>query len=447
MSDPASNGWQKFSFKALRDPAFKKLRSSAQMKVLRFVLFSFEWGQPGAVSRPDDEIASELELSLDKWLSLRDLMVLRGIIRESRRVLRPAALTDPEYAQRVYEIAFWLLPDQDTPGQAGRDGRIKEAWGQIVAPSYPEECEENQEMQRRAGRPAKSAEGARTGRERKALFDRRKYCKEHGLPQPDEEAWLADYRAKREADPSAEDSDRGGVTKLPAENGGEFRYAEKGNETHFVTPRAGASEIRADENSSRQESPPAGSNEIPASNEIAAVVTLLSETGIPNPEGECVQLTRSVAEQLARTLPHERIHRQCGWLKFRTEPLPEGKTWAARLVTCIREDWPIPDAARGRLREEKRRRKQEAAAAERRRAEEEDTVRLRAFKAGLDDAMRAELAATMRSRLLPRQREQYERILISGGEVQHILLGAENAVLREMMQAREPAAGAAERTG
>lgn len=200
--------WYKWEPGVIRHPILKRFRAPERVRVLELVALACSWGNVGVIRLYDDEIASELNLSLSDWMARRDRYLLHGVIRQ---VATPAG-------RHAYEIAPWLLPQQQNDQRAA-DCFRPETWEN---PEQPADA--FTDVAARDGAPGVTT-GAMTGAERKALYDARLRARQAGLPEPNKDAFLADYRARRAVEDATQNSNGNGpqvsnVSPLSNGNGG-----------------------------------------------------------------------------------------------------------------------------------------------------------------------------------------------------------------------------------
>lgn len=415
--------WHKFNLDVLRHPKLRSFRSPAQIKILQFLALSVRYDAKGVVPFLDDEIALDLNVPLHHWLTLRDGMIERGIVRQ---VATPAG-------DHVYEVAFWILPDQGNPGGTVHDGRSLVAW-----PALPDDPID------RYADDADSPVDTRTARERTAervalhRYRAKMRAAENRYPTRAENAeFLERYRAERaapvavvEVAPSGAARDgweiQGAyvgpfgvpnVTDLPLENvteacnaaqpvtsrvGVENRLEERDNNSFEVG--TGCNDVTDVTNVTSGEAVTFGAEAVTSDEEAekAVVVALLSE------HGKDYALSVSVAEELFWKYGADMCLLQLKWLEYRRPPKPEKGTRAGQLRDSIAKNWPEPPEAR----------KAEAAAREFAAwaardvliaAEAEaanarlnvEQVRLDLWIAALDDRVRAEIALEAETELAP----------------------------------------------
>lgn len=345
--------WNRFDFGALRDPRLKMFRAGSRWKILQLVEISLRDSQSlGLIALFDDEIASDLGLSLDSWLDLLDRLILRRVVRQ----------LPTEDRTNAYEIAFWLLPKQTSASGVLRDARREDAWDMNPVAVVSNE-EETPARRRGTGR-------AMTGAERTALSRARAEARGLKQPQPNAEAFLAQYRANIAAEsassspPAPHDTATLNteqsviaspvfVTKIGNEIPNVTAEIGNGNGNALALERADRTEQNESERDNNSSFLGGNGNEIESAVTVTegqnvtdleaernAVVAFLADAGLTIGD-EQVRIARPVAVALAASHAAEAIYHQAEYLPYRRKTTGE---WAGLLRTSIEGDYGAPGA-------------------------------------------------------------------------------------------------------
>lgn len=403
--------WSKFDLSVLQHPKMKKLRAPSRCKALEFVGLSVRDAPLGVVDLYDDEIACYLDLSLDAWKTHRDTWILRGLI------IRQVILPDDRH---IYEIAFWLLPEQGNPDGKVKDGRRREDWEEPQLPLDPTEAQEADPTNRES----------MTAAERQAFFRARQRAMKAGEPEPRREEFLAFYRAQRHAETVTE--------------------ARNAEEPRNVTAQTAIREREERDNSKRE-----GGDVTPARNVTLdsavtpdaeqAAVAILVEHPL-----EAARFSQSLAEELVSRYGTEQCQRQAEWLRYRDHDPGKGQL-GGLLRRAIEEDWPEPERAIAVRKEREKADQREQAVRSRRSEGEEKEAQIAAFwnrlsperQTQIEQEARASLPSSMRKILDDPDPTAVKRQMLEGA-----LKKARSEIVSTLLAAQSaPQAGAANRNG